>query len=206
MSQRLKYILALCLCVGLAAFFAGCEPTKPQPRQVVTIPDGEIDPTLWGRAYPEEYELWKKTEEPVSARRQQVQNRHGQRCGDDGQAFPLPLHGAAVQRVGIRRRIQRAPRPCLHGARPAGDRLVPPQGRRGLPELQEPLRTGLQQEMGVDYYRKPFKEVLEPDSGKEPGPGGGLHRLPRQPDMSLKISRGFTLIEAFRPWGWTLPS
>jgi len=30
----------------------------------VQIADGEIDPAAWGKAYPREYELWKKTEEP----------------------------------------------------------------------------------------------------------------------------------------------
>jgi len=50
----------LCLCVVLVVGFLGCEPTKPVQRQAVTIPDGEIDPAVWGKAYPEEYEGWKK--------------------------------------------------------------------------------------------------------------------------------------------------
>ena len=66
--HRLNPMLAFFLCLIPALFFAGCEPAKPQPRQVVQIPEGEIDPAIWGRAYPEEFELWKKTEEPVSAR------------------------------------------------------------------------------------------------------------------------------------------
>jgi len=47
----------------------GCEPSKPQPVKTVNIPDGEIDPAVWGKAYPEEYELWKKTADPVPTRR-----------------------------------------------------------------------------------------------------------------------------------------
>ena len=47
---------------------AGCQPSKPEPRQTVVIPDGEIDPSVWGKAYPEEYELWKKTADPKSKR------------------------------------------------------------------------------------------------------------------------------------------
>jgi NADH-quinone oxidoreductase subunit N len=62
-------IVTMLVGVILAVFLAGCEPTKPQPRQVVTIPDGEIDPAVWGKAYPEEFELWKKTMDPVATRR-----------------------------------------------------------------------------------------------------------------------------------------
>ena len=48
-------------------FLTACQ--KPTPQQVVAvkIADGEIDPAQWGKAYPTEYELWKKTEEPTPA-------------------------------------------------------------------------------------------------------------------------------------------
>ena len=50
----ISFSLALC----------GCQPQKPEAVKTVTIPDGEIDPEIWGKAYPDEYNLWKKTEEP----------------------------------------------------------------------------------------------------------------------------------------------
>ena len=50
---------------GLA--LCGCQPPKPEPVKTVIIPDGEIDPEIWGKAYPDEYNLWKKTEEPEPA-------------------------------------------------------------------------------------------------------------------------------------------
>ena len=34
--------------------------------KTVTIADNEIDPEVWGKAYPSEYELWKKTGEPTT--------------------------------------------------------------------------------------------------------------------------------------------
>ena len=43
--------IGLGLCVLLVVAFLGCEPTQPVQRQAVTIPDGEIDPALWGKAY-----------------------------------------------------------------------------------------------------------------------------------------------------------
>lgn len=32
----------------------GCQPSKLEPVKTVTLPDGEIDPEVWGKAYPDE--------------------------------------------------------------------------------------------------------------------------------------------------------
>ena len=56
------------LVFAMLTVLAGCQPSKPEPRQTVVIPDGEIDPSVWGKAYPEEYELWKKTADPIAKR------------------------------------------------------------------------------------------------------------------------------------------
>ena len=63
-----KKMIFICLLLSALVVFTGCQPSKPEPRQTVVIPDGEINPELWGKAYNEEYELWKKTESPVGAR------------------------------------------------------------------------------------------------------------------------------------------
>jgi len=49
---------------GITLVSGGCQPSKPEPVKTVTIPDGTVDPEIWGKAYPDEYNLWKKTEEP----------------------------------------------------------------------------------------------------------------------------------------------
>src|SRR3974390_1084536 len=36
-----------------------------EPAKRVDIPANEVDPAVWGKAWPSEYELWKKTEEPT---------------------------------------------------------------------------------------------------------------------------------------------
>lgn len=69
MSNSAKHILAIGVCMMLAFVLAGCEQPKPQAVKTVTIPDGEVDPAVWGKAFPEQFELWKKTAEPVSSRR-----------------------------------------------------------------------------------------------------------------------------------------
>lgn len=63
-------VIAVCLLplfIGFCMALSGCQPSKPEPAKTITIPDGEIDPEVWGKAYPDEYNLWKKTEEPEPA-------------------------------------------------------------------------------------------------------------------------------------------
>ena len=61
-------VVRVFLVFAMLTVLAGCQPSKPEPRQTVVIPDGEIDPSVWGKAYPEEYELWKKTADPIAKR------------------------------------------------------------------------------------------------------------------------------------------
>ena len=70
MTMRGKNIRNNVRGAALAAFLFvpyACSPPKPEPVKTVVIPDGEIDPAVWGKAYPEEYETWKMTEEPTPA-------------------------------------------------------------------------------------------------------------------------------------------
>src|SRR5665647_1198885 len=61
---RQSAVLALMATLALGA---GCSPEKPTPVKTVEIADGTIDPALWGKAYPVEYDMWKKTGEPTPA-------------------------------------------------------------------------------------------------------------------------------------------
>ena len=83
MSHRTSRMILLGTALVLAFALAGCEPQKATPVKTVSIPDGEIDPTVWGKAYPEEFELWKKTAEPVATRRSRY------KTGMDGGAIEV---------------------------------------------------------------------------------------------------------------------
>jgi nitrite reductase (cytochrome c-552) len=64
-----------------------------------------------------------------------------------------------------------------------------------------PYAPGLQKDLGVDYYRKPFKEVLGMIPEKNRNLGVACIDCHDNKDMSLKISRGFTLLQAFSAMG-----
>lgn len=198
MASGTKNILALGLCAVLAMGFIGCEPTKPQPRQVVTIPDGEIDPAVWGKAYPEEYELWKKTAEPVSARRSKYKTGMDSGAVTVDKLSQYPYMALLFNGWGFGVEYNE-PRGHAYMVR---DQLEIDASRLGAGGVclscKTPYAPGLQKEMGVDYYKKPFKEVLGkiPEEGRELGVA--CIDCHDNKDQSLKISRGFTLLEAFK--------
>jgi nitrite reductase (cytochrome c-552) len=52
---------------GMVLLAGTCSPPKPEPVKTVSIPDGEYDPAVWGKAYPLEYDFWLKTKDPKPA-------------------------------------------------------------------------------------------------------------------------------------------
>src|SRR6266581_9794685 len=57
--------MAAAMLVGYGCALPKTERMKIEPVKMVRIADGTIDPAEWGKAYPDQYELWKKTEEPA---------------------------------------------------------------------------------------------------------------------------------------------
>jgi nitrite reductase (cytochrome c-552) len=201
MASGTKNMLALGLCALLAFGLIGCEPSKPQPRQVVTISDGEIDPAVWGKAYPEEYELWKKTAEPVSARRSKYKTGMDSGAVTVDKLSQFPYMALLFNGWGFGVEYNE-PRGHAYMVR---DQLEIDASRIGAGGVclscKSPYAPALQKEMGTDYYKKPFKEVLGKIPEKNRDLGVACIDCHDNKDQSLKISRGFTLIEAFKSMG-----
>jgi len=64
MTARKFLILWAMVFVGAILLLAACSPPKPEPVKTVSIPDGEYDPAVWGKAYPLEYDSWLKSKDP----------------------------------------------------------------------------------------------------------------------------------------------
>jgi len=189
------------LVFAMLTALAGCQPSKPEPRQTVVIPDGEIDPSVWGKAYPEEYELWKKTEDPIAKRTSKYKTGMdgGQISVDKLSEFPYMA--------------------LLFKGWGFGDEYNEPRGHaymiRDQLEIDSsrlkaggvcltcktPYAPKLQKEMGLDYYKKPFKEVLGQIPEKDRNLGVACIDCHSNKDMTLQISRGFTLTKALQEMG-----
>ena len=54
--MRGKTVIKVAVALGIATFLFvpyACSPPKPEPVKTVTIPDGEIDPAVWGPKEPQ---------------------------------------------------------------------------------------------------------------------------------------------------------
>lgn len=189
------------LVFGMLSVLTGCQPSKPEPRQTVVIPDGEMDPSVWGKAYPEEYELWKKTADPVTKRTSKYKTGMdgGQISVDKLSEFPymaLLFNGWGFGTE------YNEPRGHAYMIR---DQLEIDSSRLKSGGVcltcKTPYAPKLQKEMGLDYYKKPFKEVLDKIPEKDRTLGVACIDCHSNKDLTLKISRGFTLTKALQDMG-----
>ena len=193
-------VIGVALCVFLFVPYA-CSPPKPEPVKTVTIPDGTIDPAVWGKAYPEEYELWKKTEEPTPAGKSKYKRGFdADRITYDKLAeFPymaLLFHGWGF---GVE---YNEPRGHAYMLR---DQLEVDASRLKAGGVclscKTPYAPELQKQYGEDYYKLPFKSVLDKIPEQFRTLGVACIDCHDNKDMGLKISRGFTLTPALETMG-----
>ena len=182
-------------------FFYGCPPPKSEPVKPVKISDGEIDPQVWGKAYPAEYELWKKTEEPTTAGKSKYKRGYDvDRITYDklaeypymallfnGWGFGVEYNEPRGHAYMIRDQLEVDPSRIKAG----GVCLT----------CKTPYAPKLEKDMGQDYYKTPFKEVLAKIPEKDRSLGVACIDCHDNKDMSLKISRAFTLTAALKDMG-----
>ena len=191
----LQRCAALTLTVGMT-LGTGCAPKKVEPVKTTVISDGTIDPAQWGKVYPEEYELWKKTEEPTPAGKSRYKKGY-----DEGQERPDKLDEYPFLAL-------------LYNGWAFGSEYKEPRGHQHMIQDQLEVDPGrykaggscltcktpyaplLQQKMGKEYFSKPYKEVLAQIPKEHQTLGVACIDCHNNQDMSLKISRGFTLGKA----------
>jgi len=173
-----------------------CQQPKPQQVKPVTIADGEMDPAEWGKAYPTEYELWKKTEEPTPVGKSRYKRGFDADniTYDKLSEFPfmaLLFHGWGF---GVEYNEPRGHAYMLK------DQLEIDPSRVGAGGVcltcKTPYAPALEQEHGFDYYSKAWNDVRLMIPEKHQELGVACVDCHDNKDMSLKISRGFTLVKA----------
>ncbi len=177
-----------------------CAPPKAEQVKGVTIPDGTIDPAVWGKAYPEEYEGWKKTEDPTPAGKSKYKKGN-----DGGQIFDklseYPFNALLFNGWGFGVEYNE-PRGHYHMLT---DQLEvdPSRVKAGGACLtcKTPYAQQLADKYGSDYFSKPYKDVLNLIPQKDQKLGVACIDCHNNKDMTLKLSRGFTLGKALAKLG-----
>ena len=193
-------VVLFAIAVGLLASY-GCSPPKAEQVQPVQIADGEIDPAQWGKAYPTEYELWKKTEEPTSPGKSKYKRGFDADKITYDKLSEFPYLALLFNGWGFGIEYNE-PRGHAYMVR---DQLEvdPSRVKAGgvCLSCKTPYAPKLQKEMGLDYYQKPYDEVLKQIPEKDRNLGVACIDCHDNKNLSLKISRGFTLLEALKDMG-----
>lgn len=194
-------VLLIALAAALGLLTAGCQQPKSEPVKTVSIPDKEMDPAVWGKAYPTEYEMWKNTEEPTP---------HGKSTYKKGfdtdkitydklAEFPFLALLSNGWGMGVE---YNEPRGHMYMVR---DQLAidPSRVKAGgvCLSCKTPYAPELQKTKGADYYSQPYKAVLAMIPEMHRTLGVSCVDCHDNKDMSLKISRDFTLGAALRQIG-----
>lgn len=185
------------MCGAFVALAAGCNPPEKAVQVMpVAIADGEIDPAVWGKSYPVNYDMWKKTEEPT----QTGKSKYKRGFDADGitydklSEFPYMALLFSGWGFGVE---YNEPRGHAYMVKDQID-IDPSRIKAGGVCLtcKSPYAPKLEKEKGLDFYSKPFNEVRSMIPEKHQTLGVACIDCHDNKDMSLKISRGYTLTKA----------
>ncbi|HEY6873058.1 MAG TPA: ammonia-forming cytochrome c nitrite reductase subunit c552 [Geobacteraceae bacterium] len=201
--MRKRSLLSLALLAVAAVPFAlyGCTSVKKEAADGAAIEEGTVDPAAWGKLYPAQYEAWQKTAEPSAPGASKY--KRGFEAGgerrdklDEYPFLALLYNGWAF---GTEYNEPRGHAYMLvdqhevdHGRVKAGGSCL---------TCKTPYAPALQKQMGQDYFSKPYDEVHARIPVKEAMLGVACVDCHNSRDMSLKISRGFTLGVALKELG-----
>jgi nitrite reductase (cytochrome c-552) len=197
-----KRIAVLMLIVATAAslyVMNSCSPPKPEPVQPVQIADGELDPAKWGKAYPHNYDSWLATKEPRPAGKSRYKKGFdGGVVMDKLSEYPYMALLFSGWGFGVE---YNEPRGHYHMV---ADQLEidPSRLKSGGVCLtcKSPYASKLQQEMGKDYYSKPYLEVHSRIPKEAQKLGASCNDCHDHRDMSSRLER-WTLKQALKDIG-----
>lgn len=194
-SKRGRLVLAALFVAVVLVPFA-CAPPKAEMVKTVTIPDGEIDPEIWGKAYPDEYDLWKKTEQPEPAGKSKYKRGFDADHITYDKLSEYPYMALLFKGWGFGVEYNE---PKGH-ANMVRDQLEIDDARLKAGGVclscKTPYAPKLQKEMGTDYFKLSYKDVLAKIPEKNKTLGVACIDCHDNKDMSLKVSRDFTLAPA----------
>ena len=182
-------------------FSYGCQPQKAEMVKPVQIADGEIDPAAWGKAYPREYELWKKTEEPTPAGKSKYKRGFDadKVTYDKLSEYPYLALLFSGWGFGIEYNEPRGHSYMILDQLEVDPSRVKPGGV--CLSCKTPYAQRFEKEMGLDYYQKPFREIHAKIPEKHSKLGVACIDCHDNKDMSLKVGKEFTVIPALKEIG-----
>jgi nitrite reductase (cytochrome c-552) len=194
--------LIMLLVSAILTFLAyGCSPSKTEQVKPVKIEEKEFGPETWGKAYPEEYNLWKDTEKPTPPGKSKYKRGFSTDKITYDKLSEFPYMALLFNGWGFGVEYNE-PRGHAYMLRDQLD-VDPSRVKAGGACLtcKTPYAPSLVKEKGLDYFSKPYKEVLGYIPEKHRTLGVACIDCHNNKDMALKISRDFTLLVALKDMG-----
>jgi nitrite reductase (cytochrome c-552) len=201
MKTRTIVLAILLVMAVLIVIMPGCNPQKAERVQPVKIADNDYEPANWGKAYPVNYELWKKTEEPTAVGKSKYKRGFDADRITYDKLSEFPYMALLFNGWGFGVEYNE---PRGH-AYMVIDQLEVDQSRVKAGGVclscKTPYAPRMEKEMGADYYGKPYVEVHAMIPEQHRKLGVACIDCHDNKDMSLKISREFTLGKALKEMG-----
>src|SRR5512134_871396 len=197
---KLLFLFLIILCI-MTAFVLSCSPQKAEMVRPVKIADNDFEPANWGKAYPVNYELWKKTGEPTPPGKSKYKRGFDadRITYDKLSEFPYMALLFSGWGFGVEYNEPRG------HAFMVIDQLEIDQSRVKAGGVcltcKTPYAPKLEREMGKDYYGKPYQDVHAVIPEQHRKLGVACIDCHDNKDMALKISREFTFGKAMTDMG-----
>jgi nitrite reductase (cytochrome c-552) len=196
--MKKEFALTLVLLTAGGMLFGCNPPEKVEVFRPVKIAEGEIDPGEWGKAYPVHYDLWKKTEEPTEAGKSKYKRGFDADRITYDKLSEFPYMALLFNGWGFGVEYNE-PRGHAYMVKDQVDIDPSRVGAGGVClTCKTPYAPKLEAEKGFDYYSKPWDEVRHMIPEKHQELGVACIDCHDSKDMSLRISREFTLGKALQ--------
>jgi nitrite reductase (cytochrome c-552) len=154
-------ILVVLFSACLAAFVAlyACAPSKVEPVKTVSIPDGEINPAVWGQAYPLEYDSWLKTKDPRPSAKSKYKKGYDADLVIYDKLSEFPYMALLFNGWGFGVEYNE---PRGHHYMIIDQLEIDPSRLKAggvCLSCKSPYAPKMAQDMGVDYFKQPYLEV-----------------------------------------------
>ena len=198
--MRMKLLVTLLAAALCGAAITACSPPKAEKTKLVEIPDGTIDPAVWGKNFPEQYETWKATAQPTpEGKSKYKKGNDGGKVYDKLSEYPFIALLFNGWGFGIE---YNEPRGHVYMMKDQAE--IDPSRLKGggaCLTCKTPYAPQLAQKQGVTYFSQPYQDAVNQIPKEHQELGVACIDCHNNKDMGLKISRGFTLVKALDKLG-----
>ncbi len=187
--------------VFVLLFSFGCQPEKPKEFRTVELAENEVDPEVWGKVYPIHYEMWKQSAEPTPAGKSKYKKGWDTDKVIYDKLSEFPFMALLYNGWGFGIEYNE---PRSHYYRIIDQLEIDPSRLKAggvCLSCKTTYSPELEAKYGLDYYSKPYMDVLKLIPEKHRKLGDSCIDCHNPKDASLQIRRGFTLVKALQVMG-----